>query len=191
MPDAEARDGPSPPLINVEGLAGVTRALGWLLAVGGAGLVVTGLPLIWLYQPDPTGGRGDFWWLRGGHNVMSMLFLGAAAGLVAVLAVGAVRGLRVRIPPGWFAALAALLVALLGLISGQLIAWDILALRQVGVGSGVRGVVDALGGDIRFIIVGDTEVSRGTYAAWAGIHVLGVPLLAAGLAWLLRRRPPG
>jgi hypothetical protein len=33
-------------------------------------------------------------------------------------------------------------------------------------------------------------VSRGAYAAWAGVHMLLVPLLALGLAWIVRRREP-
>ena len=36
-----------------------------------------------------------------------------------------------------------------------------------------------------------TAVSRddvAAYAAWAGVHVLGVPLLAVGLAEIVRRR---
>jgi hypothetical protein len=149
---------------------------------------VTGLPLIWLYQPDPRGGgRGDFWWLRGAHSTMSMVFVGAAAGTVAVLAVAAARRLGVRVPPGWFVALAVLVVALVGLLSGQLIAWDSLTFGPVGV-SDPRGVAGALSGDVRLIFVDGSEVSRRAYAAWAGVHVLAVPLLALGVAWIVRRR---
>jgi quinol-cytochrome oxidoreductase complex cytochrome b subunit len=173
------------PLINAEALAGITTALGWLLGVAAAGLAVTGLPLVWLYQPDTSAGRGDFWWLRGAHNVMSMAFLGAAAGMVVVLSVGFVR--RVRVPPGWLVGLGILLVALLGLISGQLIAWDSLALRGVTVGTDVRGIVDAIS-ETRSVFVEGTEVSRGAYAAWAGVHALAVPLVAAAIAWAVRRR---
>lgn len=177
----------SEPLVSGEALAGVTRALGWLLVVGGAGLAATGVPLIFLYRPDDpvTGDRSDVWWLRGAHNITSMLFIGAAAGMVAVLAAGVVR--RLRVPPGWFAGLGALLVALLGLISGQLIAWDRLALTSVTGGSDARGVVDALAEDVRSVVVDGTEVSRGAYAAWAVVHVLVVPVLALGLAGLVRR----
>jgi hypothetical protein len=178
----------SEPLVSAEALAGITRALGWLLVIGGAGLVTTGVPLIFLYRPDDpvTGDRSDFWWLRGAHGVTSTLFLGAAAGIVAVLAVASVR--RLRVPPGWLAGLGALLVALLGLMSGQLIAWDRLVLESVTDGSDVRGIVDALSDDARSVVVNGTEVSRGAYAAWAGVHVLVVPLLALGLAEIVRRR---
>jgi hypothetical protein len=180
--------GRSEPLISADALAGLTRALGWLLVIGGAGLAATGVPLIFLYRPDDpvTGARADLWWLRGAHSVTSMLFIGAAAGIVAVLAAAFVR--RLRVPPGWFAALGALLVALLGLMSGQLIAWDRLVLESVTDGLGARGIVDALSDDVRSVVVNGAAVSRGAYAAWAGVHVLAVPLLALGLAEIVRRR---
>jgi quinol-cytochrome oxidoreductase complex cytochrome b subunit len=175
-------------LISAEALTVITRALGWLLVIAGAGLVATGVPLIFLYRPDDpvTGDRSDVWWLRGAHSFTSMMFIGAAAGTVAVLAVAVVR--RLRVPSGWFVGLGALLVALVGLMSGQLIAWDRLAMTSVTDGSGLRGVVDALSGDVRSVMVDGTAVSRGAYAAWAGVHVLAVPALALGLAWVVRRR---
>jgi hypothetical protein len=181
-------DGRSEPLVSADSLAGLTRALGWLLVIGGAGLAATGVPLIFLYRPDDpvTGDRADLWWLRGAHSVTSMLFIGAAAGIVAVLAVAFVR--RLRVPPGWFVGLAALLVALLGLMSGQLIAWDRLVPEPSTDGSDARGIVDALSDDIRSIVVDGAGVSRGAYAAWAGVHVVAVPLLALGLAGIVRRR---
>ncbi|MGH9227599.1 MAG: hypothetical protein ACRD07_02525 [Acidimicrobiales bacterium] len=180
--ESDEPEGRTEALITAEALGGITKALGWLLVVGGAGLVATGVPLIFVYRPDGVG------WLRGAHSAMSMMFLGGAAGTIAVLAVALVR--RLSVPPGWFVGLAGLLAALVGLMSGQLIGWDRLALESVTDGSGFRGVVDALSGDVRAVLVDDTEVSRGAYAAWAGVHVLAVPVLALGLAWIVRRREP-
>jgi hypothetical protein len=37
-------------------------------------------------------------------------------------------------------------------------------------------------------VVDGVGVSRGAYAAWAGVHVVAVPLLALGLAGIVRRR---
>ncbi len=173
-------DSRSEPLINVDALAGITRALGWLLAIGAAGLAATGVPLIFVYRPD------DVDWLRAAHNVASTLFLGAAAGMVAVLGVALAR--RLRVPPGWLVALGLLAVALVGLVSGQLIAWDRLAMDGVVEASGARGILDALSGDVRAVVVDGTEMSQGAYAAWAGVHVLAVSLLALGASWLVRRR---
>jgi quinol-cytochrome oxidoreductase complex cytochrome b subunit len=192
--DTDAESGPgeperrSEPLVSAGSLAGLTRALGLLLVIGGAGLAVTGVPLIFLYRPDDpvTGDRADLWWLRGTHSVASMLFIGAVAGIVAVVVVAAVR--RLRVPPGWFVGLAALLVALLGLMSGQLIAWDRLVVEPPTDGSDARGIVDALSDDVRSVVVNGAGVSRGAYAAWAGVHVVAVPLLALALAGIVHRR---
>jgi hypothetical protein len=184
-------DGPgsrSGPIVTAEALSGLTRALGWLLVIGGAGLAATGVPLIFLYRPDDavTGDRSDVWWLTGAHNIASMLFIGAAAGIVAVLAVAVVR--RLGISPGWFVGLGVLLLALLGLMSGQLIAWDRLVPESVADGSDARGIVDALSDDVRSVVVDGTDITRGAYAAWSVVHVLAVPLLALGLAGIVRRR---
>jgi hypothetical protein len=168
------------PLVSAESLAGITRALGWLLVIAGAGLVATGVPLVFLYRPDGVG------WLRGAHNATSIMFLGAAAGMVAVLGVAFVR--RLRVPPGWSVALGLLAIALVGLVSGQLIAWDRLVSDDLVLRIGSRGIVDALSGDVGSIVVGDAEVSRGAYTAWAAVHVLAVPLLVLGLGWFVRRR---
>lgn len=175
------------PLMSAENLAGITRALAWLLAIAAAGLVVTGLPLIWLYEPDPPGAsRGGFWWLREAHAVAATMLLGAVAGIIVVLAVAAVR--HVRVPPGWLVALGAFVVAGLGQISGQLVAWDQLASSSGVVADEVRGVVDALSDDVRFRVIDGTQVSRGMYATWAGVHVLVVPVIALALGWFARRR---
>jgi hypothetical protein len=179
--DDEAAERPRQRLFDAEALAGITKALGWLLVIGGAGLAVTGVPLIFVYKPHGVG------WLRGAHSVASALFIGATAGVVTVLMVGFVR--RLRVPPGWFVGLASLLVALIGLVSGQLIAWDGMAFEPAGAFD-PRGVFDPLAGDVRFVFVDGTDVSRGAYAAWAGVHMLLVPLLALGLAWIVRRREP-
>ena len=174
------------PLMSAETLAGITRALAWLLAIAAAGLVVTGLPLIWLYEPDPPGAsRGGFWWLREAHAVAATMLLGAVAGIIVVLAVAAVR--HVRVPPGWLVALGAFVVAGLGQISGQLVAWDQLASSSGAVADEVRGVVDALSDDVRFRVIDGTQVSRGMYATWAGVHVLVVPVIALALGWFARR----
>ena len=180
---AEDGDQRAEPLLSSQTLGGVTSALGWLLAIGAGGLVVTGVPLVFLYRPD------DLGWLRGAHSGASMLFVGSAVGIVMVLAVALVR--RLAAPPGWLVALGALVVALAGLVSGQLIAWDGVVLRPVTVDSNARGIVDALSGDVRFVLVDATDVSRGAYAGWAAVHVLAVPLLGAAVAWIARRRSQG
>ncbi len=142
--------------------------LGRLAAVGAAGLVVTGVPLVVLYQP-----RGGAAWLRTLHSASSVLFLGATAGLLLASAVVAISRRRTWV--GWPLALGAFAAAAAGSFTGQLLAWDMLALTGVTVGESYRGVIDPLTGDVRFIVVGSAEVSQGTYLAWLLVHLLVVP----------------
>jgi quinol-cytochrome oxidoreductase complex cytochrome b subunit len=88
---------------------------------------------------------------------------------------------------GWLLPAAALVVAAIGAFTGPLLAWDALGSEAVTVGS-YRGVLDPLGGDVRFVLVGDTEVSQGAYLAWLLVHVLAVPAGVAAVGLPLWRR---
>jgi hypothetical protein len=145
-------------------------------AVAAAAVVVSGVPLIWLYEPD-----GGASWLTGLHRLSGTLLLGAAAGLV-VAAVGAAAG-RHRIGVPWPLAVAALAVAVAGSITGQLIGWDQVAVSAVDAPDTTRGVFAAIGDDVRFVLVGGTELSPGTFLALVVAHLVAVPAAAVGLGW--------
>jgi quinol-cytochrome oxidoreductase complex cytochrome b subunit len=162
--------------------ATLNRATAWLVrlaAVAFAALVVTGLPLAVLYGPD------DVEWLSGLHALASTLFLGAAAAMALVALAGAL--MRHRPWAGWVLPAAALAVAAVGAFTGPLLAWDALGLEAVMLAD-FRGVLDPLGGDVRFVIVGDTEVSQGTYLTWLLVHVIAVPVGAVAVGLPLWRR---
>ena len=85
-------------------------------------------------------------------------------------------------------------LVLLGLalsFTGYLLPWDQLALWAVKVGSRSEGVAwdAAFSGDVRFILIGGTEVTQGTYRLWLVVHA-GVlaAAFAAVLAVLARLR---
>jgi quinol-cytochrome oxidoreductase complex cytochrome b subunit len=163
--------------------AALNRATAWLARLAGvafAALAVTGVPLIFLYRPN----QGE--WLSGLHALASALFLGAAAAMAVVALVGVVT--RHRSWAGWVLPVAAFAVAAVGAFTGPPLAWDQLALRAVTVGDSYRGVLDPLGGDVRFVIVGDADVSQGTYLAWLLVHVLAVPAAAVAVGLPLWRR---
>lgn len=154
-------------------------------AVAAVGVLVSGVPLIWLYEPD-----GGASWLTGLHRLSGTLLLGAAAAL-AVAAVGAAAG-RHRLGVPWPLAVAALAVAVAGTTTGQIIGWDQVALWAVQAPSSTRGVFAAIGDDVRFVLVGGTELSPGTFLALAVTHLVAVPAAAAGLGWWwVRHREPG
>jgi quinol-cytochrome oxidoreductase complex cytochrome b subunit len=162
----------------------LNRTAAWLArlaAVAAAALVVTGVPLIWLYRPAGSGR-----WLTTLHSMASSLFLGSAA---AMLVLGLAVALA-RHPPwaGWIVTLGVLVVAVAGSFTGQLIAWDQVGLWAVTVATSFRGMIDPLGDDVRFLIIGDAEVSQGSYLAWLLVHLLAVPAAAVAVGLPLWRR---
>ena len=161
--------------VDAQALNRAATVLSRLAALAAGALVITGVPLILLYRPD-----GGASWLRTLHSLSSTLFLGAAAGLLVVAVVAAV--IRTRTRTGWPLALAAFAVAAAGSFTGNLIAWDQLALWAVTVGGSYSGVIDPLSDEVRFIIVGDLELSQ-TLA-----HLVAVPAAAALVGWLVWRR---
>lgn len=163
--------------------AALDRAAGWLArlaAVAVAGLAVTGLPLIVVYEPS-----GGWSWLTTLHGLLSTLFLGTAGALLVV----AVAGVIARHPPwaGWPVTVGALLVAVAGTLTGQAIAWEHIGFRSV-TSESVRGMLDPLGGDVRFVLVGAVEVSRGAFLAWLLAHVVVVPAAVVVVGLPLWRR---
>jgi hypothetical protein len=88
----------------------------------------------------------------------------------------------------------AALCVLVALVTSELVAWDQLGLSSVTVGTDISGYwTAAFGDDVRFVLVGGTEVSTGTYAAVLLVH-LAAPVLGAmaliGAAVAARRTPP-
>jgi quinol-cytochrome oxidoreductase complex cytochrome b subunit len=81
-----------------------------------------------------------------------------------------------------------MVVAVAGSFTGQLLAWDQLALKAVTVGSSYRGMLDPLGDDVRFLIIAGTEVSQGSFLAWLLVHVVAVPAAAVAVGLPLWRR---
>ncbi|HET6951498.1 MAG TPA: hypothetical protein VFI47_14040 [Acidimicrobiales bacterium] len=172
--------------------AGTWRNVATTLARVGAAaagvVALSGVPLIWLYRP-----HGSLSWLRSLHGLSATVLLGAAGGLLVVAFVAAARRHAAGVTRT--AAAAAFALATVGTTTGGLLAWDWIGLRAVTVGDDRRGVLAAVGDDVRFAIVGGREVSPGAYLAWALVHVVLVPAAAVAAAWWWARRrapePPG
>ena len=79
------------------------------------------------------------------------------------------------------------------MMTRPLVEWDQLAIWAVTVGSDIDGYwTAAFGGDVRFVLMGNTEVSQGEYGAVLIIHlaapaVTAIALLVVGTA-LVRKR---
>lgn len=165
--------------VDGESLDRLSAVIGRVGLAAGAALVVTGVPLIVLYRPE-----GGAAWLRTAHALSSALFVGAAAGLLITGVAAA--ALRRRHWVTWPLAAAGLAVALAASYTGGLIAWDLLVLASVAEGGSYQGVFGPLTEDIRFVVVGDAEVTPATYATWVVVHLVVLPLgavLLTGVLW--------
>jgi hypothetical protein len=159
----------------------VTTVLVRLAALAAALVVVSGVPLVVLYRPNSVG------WLRTLHGTSSTLLLGAAAGVVVAMVASTVS--RHPAWAGWAAAVLGFVAAAGGAFSGAPLGWDRLAVT-VGTGDVPGGVIGPLSGGVRRVLVGDVELTQGTYLAWTLVHLVAVPLVAAAAGWLLWRRWP-
>jgi hypothetical protein len=167
--------------VDGETLSRVSVVIGRLGLAAGAALVATGVPLIVLYRPD-----GGATWLRTAHSLSSVLFVGAAAGLV--LTAIAAAALRVDVWVRWPLAALALAVALAASWTGGLIAWDVLVIAAVTEGGSYQGIIGPLTEDLRFVVVGDAEVTPAAYATRVAVHLVALPLVAVLVTGLLWRR---
>lgn len=163
-------------LFDPDELNRVVATLVRLAAVAGALLVVTGVPLLFLYDPDGAG------WLSGLHSLASALLLGCAVGGVACAAGAAMR--RARSWLGWPLTLAGLAVVVAGMVSGQLVRWT--AVRPED--TGARGVFGPLGGAVEAVRVGGADLSQGTFLVWVIVHVVVVTVLAVVVGRAVRGR---
>jgi quinol-cytochrome oxidoreductase complex cytochrome b subunit len=178
----------------------IPRILRWILAVAVVALVVTGLWLTRYYRPHPQRiytfddlpagidrslRLADA--MRRLHNLAAITFVGSVV-VSAFYLVRAVAPIVARfvLPAALFVAAAA------GLLTGVPLAWDQLALTAITVNSDMRGVWHAAFSDqIRFILIGNSEVSQSTYRTMLLAHLL-VPLLLGVAAVVIARRaqPP-
>ena len=169
-------------------------------------LVVTGVWLVFNYRPSGFAGLhavgvhypvGHVGWIRATHRYFSTLALitsvGAAALVVAeavVLGAGRRRGVLLVVGP-----LLALTVTA-ATFTGYLLPWDQLALWAVTAGADFKGYKAVFGSDVRFVLLGGSEVSQSTMWRWFIVHavVLTLSITALlGAAARLRRprsRPP-
>jgi quinol-cytochrome oxidoreductase complex cytochrome b subunit len=144
-------------------------------------LVVTGIMLAVGYRPDTTKafanvvGMPSHSHVRTVHGAAARLLI-PAFGCLAIAAGGLalVRHRARRIVPVVVAGLGVLAAS----ITGFLLPWDQLALRQVTVGTNIKGYGTILFGDsVRYVLVGNNEVGTGTIARWFWVHVVGTTLL--------------
>ena len=155
-------------------------------------LLGTGIWLAVRYQPSGSfqGARPESW-VRETHRTASRLFVFAALATFGFsIAVSVERALK-RGFPAWLLGLLTMIGALAASLSGYLLPWDQLALAPVRPGE-FRGYGFLFGhAEVKFVLIGSTEVAKGTVRAWFLVHTVAVPiaLLALGVVgWRITRR---
>jgi quinol-cytochrome oxidoreductase complex cytochrome b subunit len=155
-----------------------TRVMLAIVGVLIAVLVITGVMLVLGYRPDVTAANGITSHLRTRtiHRVASQLLFPAFGGVaVAAAGLALVRHRAARLVAPIVAGLAVFAAS----ITGYLLPWDQLAVTHVAVGSHMDGYRAILFHDnVRFVLIGNSEISTSTLARWVWIHMIGVtPLL--------------
>ena len=154
-------------------------------------LVVSGLPLLFLYVPSVERAYASVkdieWvvtfgsWIRSVHRLSAHLMVAAVfLHLVRVFLTGAYKngaGRGQRREWNWVIGVAMLLLTLFLSFTGYLLPWDQLALWAVTVGTNMMGYTPVFGGQMRYALLGSKEISGDTLLRWYTLHVLLLPFV--------------
>ncbi|MEZ5203364.1 MAG: cytochrome b N-terminal domain-containing protein [Acidimicrobiales bacterium] len=77
----------------------------------------------------------------------------------------------------WVIGVVLLLLTLLLSFTGYLLPWDQLALWAVTVGTNMMGYTPVFGNQVRFVLLGGSEIGTDTLLRWYVLHVLMLPFV--------------
>ena len=152
-------------------------------------LTVTGVMLMFFYVPSTERAYGsikDLEYAVGFGRVLRNQHRWAAEGMVAVAFLhmarvfftGAYRGSRAA---NWLVGIALLLATLLLSFTGYLLPWDQLSFWAVTVGTNIAREAPLVGGTIRFLLLGGTQIDQQTLLRFYVLHVFFLP----AIVWVL------
>lgn len=158
-------------------------------------LTLTGLYLTWFYRPTSTRlySYGDISGLdasirfahlmRALHSASSSAFLWIGVALAGMCITALIQRSDAASRRATGIAVGFVVLAWGASVTGYLLPWDQLALKAVTVDSSLNGLWGAAFSDlVRFVIIGNREISQGTLRAFLLIHVLVLtPLLTGAL----------
>jgi cytochrome b-561 len=168
-------------------------------------LVVSGLPLLFLYVPSVERAYGSVkdieWvvtfgsWIRSVHRLSAHLMVAAVfLHLVRVFLTGAYKngtGRSQRREWNWVIGVALLLLTLFLSFTGYLLPWDQLAFWAVTVGTNIAASVPAIGPAIRELLIGGRNIDQPTLIRFYVLHVILLPGLVGALLayhmWRIRK----
>jgi len=179
--------------------------LGTISAVLFLILILTGIPLMFLYVPSVeraylsvkdlefTVSYG--WFLRGLHRISAHLMVAVVfLHLVRVFLTGAYKNgtaVNQNRPLNWVIGLLLLLLTLLLSFTGYLLPWDQLAYWAITVGTNIASSAPVVGESMRFFLLGGRTIDQNTLIRFYVLHCfflpLGVLLLFSYHMWRVRK----
>src|ERR1043165_7362973 len=148
-------------------------------------LTITGIFLMFFYRPTAAQAWSDIYTLqtsvtfgllvRNMHRwAAHLMVLSVFLHMARVFYHGAYK------PPrefNWVIGVVLLLLTLLLSFTGYLLPWDQLALWAVTVGKNMMGYTPVFGNQVRFVLLGGSEIGTDTLLRWYVLHVLLLPFV--------------
>ena len=179
--------------------------LGTISAVLFLILIITGIPLMFLYVPSVeraylsvkdiefTVSYG--WFLRGLHRISAHLMVAVVfLHMVRVFLTGAYKNgtaVNQNRPLNWIVGVVLLLLTLLLSFTGYLLPWDQLAYWAVTVGTNIASAAPVVGEWMRFFLLGGTTIEQNTLIRFYVLHCFFLPMLVTLLfsyhMWRVRK----
>jgi quinol-cytochrome oxidoreductase complex cytochrome b subunit len=168
-------------------------------------LVVSGLPLLFLYVPSVERAYASVkdieWvvtfgsWIRSVHRLSAHLMVAAVfLHLVRVFLTGAYKngaGRGQRREWNWVLGVAMLLLTLFLSFTGYLLPWDQLAFWAVTVGTNIAASIPWIGPQVRELLIGGRNIDQPTLIRFYALHVIVLPGLLGALfayhMWRIRK----
>jgi quinol-cytochrome oxidoreductase complex cytochrome b subunit len=168
-------------------------------------LVLTGIPLMFLYVPsveraylsvkDIEFAVSYGWFLRGLHRISAHLMVAVVfLHMVRVFLTGAYKNgtaVNQNRPLNWVVGIALLLLTLLLSFTGYLLPWDQLAYWAITVGTNIASAAPGVGESVRFFLLGGTTIDQNTLIRFYVLHCFFLPMLVTLLfsyhMWRVRK----
>ncbi len=179
--------------------------LGTISAVLFLILIITGIPLMFLYVPSVERAYLSVkdieftvsfgWFLRGLHRVSAHLMVAVVfLHMVRVFLAGAYKNgtaANQNRPLNWIIGITLLLLTLLLSFTGYLLPWDQLAYWAITVGTNIASAAPLVGERLRFFLLGGSTIDQNTLIRFYVLHCfflpLGVLLLFCYHMWRVRK----
>ena len=148
-------------------------------------LTVTGVLLMFYYRPAVEHAYSDMKDLEtvvGFGMMLRNIHRYSAHGMVITVFLHMIRVFYTGAykPPrefNWVIGVVLLMLTLLLSFTGYLLPWDQLALWAVTVGTNMMGYTPVFGNEVRFVLLGGSEIGTDTLLRWYVLHVLMLPFV--------------